>query len=285
MNPLRIEYQTDFDDLCDRGKALSSVYAGNHPFPHIVLDDFFNPADLEKVLGEVDRLDRSKYYEKFMGNLTEHKKFAFLPHQVGTETSKLINYLNSGIFIAFLEKLTGIAALLPDPSYVGAGVHWIDNGGFLEVHADFRNNVKYNLERRLNLLLYLNKDWDESYGGSLELWDVNSMSKEQSIQPVFNRCVIFSTTKEALHGHPSPLNHPRGVPRRSLALYYYTNTWNYTETKDNTNFYTTTLNLRAVGFSGILREAIHNVTPPIVNKTSRALKRLIKNAIGGAQGK
>jgi len=93
------------------------------------------------------------------------------------------------------------------------------------------------LARRINLLLYLNKDWKDEYNGQLELWDRATMTKGKAVAPLFNRAVIFSTVKEALHGHPTPLAAPPGVARRSLALYYYTNTWDAAVQAHTTLYY------------------------------------------------
>lgn len=77
------------------------------------------------------------------------------------------------------------------------------------------------MARKLNLLLYLNKDWNEEWGGDLELWDKNKENCITKISPIANRCVIFNTTGFAWHGHPLPLNCPSNITRKSLALYYY----------------------------------------------------------------
>src|SRR6267378_1567577 len=165
-----ISYQSDRQSLIELGDNQHQVYATNEPFSHIVIDEF---------------LDRE----------TDHNKFAFFPDVVGPNTARLAQYLNSGPFLAYLEKLTGIPNLIADPSYFGGGVHWIENGGYLEVHADFNHLKKYNLERRINLLLYLNKDWKDEYAGDLELWDRPTMTKRKTVAPLFNRTVIFSTVK------------------------------------------------------------------------------------------
>ena len=91
------------------------------------------------------------------------------------------------------------------------------------VHVDFNKHGRYQLDRRLNLLLYLNKDWQEDYGGHFELWDRDMKNCVQKVLPVFNRVAIFSTTEHSWHGHPDPLNCPEDRSRKSLALYYYTN--------------------------------------------------------------
>ena len=70
--------------------------------------------------------------------------------------------------------------------------------------------------------MYLNKDWQEEWGGKLELWDPEMKGCVESILPVFNRCVIFNTDPDSYHGHPDPMTCPEGHFRRSIALYYYT---------------------------------------------------------------
>ena len=121
-----------------------------------------------------------------------------------------------------METLTGIENLISDPYFLGAGLHQIPRGGKLAVHADFNRHNKFPLDRRLNILVYLNKDWKEEYGGHLELWD-RDMSKCKKIAPLFNRMVVFPVTDWAYHGHPEPLTCPEGRTRKSIALYYYTN--------------------------------------------------------------
>jgi hypothetical protein len=118
--------------------------------------------------------------------------------------------------VLWLERLMG------DPYFLGGGFHEIFSGGKLAVHADFRVHKRLNLERRINVLLYLNESWDYDYGGELELWDKSMDSCFERVVPVVNRCVIFNTDSRSFHGHPDPLKVPEGVTRKSLALYYYT---------------------------------------------------------------
>jgi 2OG-Fe(II) oxygenase superfamily len=271
-----INYQTDRQSLAELGEKEHEVYVGNQPFSHIVIDDFFDPKALGEVLAEVDSVDRSKRYAKFLDRETDHNKFAFFPDVVGPNTARLAQCLNSGPFLAYLEKLTGIQNLIADPSYFGGGVHWIENGGYLEIHADFNHLKKYNLERRINLLLYLNQDWKDEYHGHLELWDRETMTKRKEVAPIFNRVVIFSTVKEALHGHPTPLNAPQGAARRSLALYYYTNTWEPSVQAHSTLYHISQKHKVKMRPSRILRNFIQDLIPPIFKKAERAIKRAVK---------
>ena len=120
-----INYFSDKATLAAKGQKLTEAYANNKPWPHIVLDDFFDPEVLEQVRGEAAAVRRSEYYEKFVDRKSDHNKYAFAPDAVGPETARLINFLNSGATVAYLEKLTGISGLLADPSYFGGGLHKI----------------------------------------------------------------------------------------------------------------------------------------------------------------
>jgi hypothetical protein len=271
-----ISYQSDPASLRELGEQWYPTYSSNAPYPHIVIDDFFDSQTLSGVLSEVNAVDRSRRYAKFVDRKTDHNKFAFFPEAVGPDTSRLVNFLNSGPFLSYMEKLTGIDNLIADPSYFGGGLHLIENGGFLEVHADFNHLKKYNLERRINLLLYLNEDWKDEYNGQLELWDRKTMSKAKTVSPIFNRCVVFSTTKESLHGHPAPLATPPGIARRSLALYYYTNTWDPAVQTHTTLYYISRHNKVKLRVLRIVRGFILDLIPPIFRKSFRAIKRLIK---------
>jgi Rps23 Pro-64 3,4-dihydroxylase Tpa1-like proline 4-hydroxylase len=271
-----INYLSDKATLAAEGQKLSESYAQNKPWPHIVLDDFIDPEVLEQVREEAAAVRRSDYYEKFVDRKTDHNKYAFAPDVVGPATARLINFLNAGAFVSYLEKLTGISGLLPDPSYFGGGLHKIRSGGYLEVHVDFNRLRRYNLERRLNLLLYLNKDWRSSYNGNLELWDRPSMSLVTSVPPIFNRCVVFSTTNESMHGHPVPLATPQGVERMSIALYYYTNTWNPREEEHSTLFHISRDNKVRIRPSRVYRSVVRTLMPPIFLNSLRAVKQLVR---------
>src|SRR6185436_17882303 len=151
---------------------------------------------------------------------TEKKLASKLESQLGERTRRFIWGLNSQVFLTYLETLTGIEGLIPDPHLFGGGLHQIVPGGFLKVHADFNRHEKLKLDRRLNVLIYLNRDWKEEYGGHLELWNRDMSRPERRVLPLFNRCVVFSTTDFSYHGHPDPLRCPEGRTRKSIAMYY-----------------------------------------------------------------
>ena len=210
-------------NLQQLASKLANTYQTNKPFPSIYIDDFFDENFLEEVLKEFPRVDQLKdkiYY----ANPNEDKYATKGEYTFGDQTKKLVHFLNSQPFLEFLQKITGIEeTLIPDPYFEGGGFHEIKPGGFLKVHVDFHKNKKLQLSRRVNFLIYLNKDWEEEYGGHLELWEKDMSQCVSKILPKFNRAAMFSTTGDSWHGHQDPLNCPEGKSRKSLALYYYTN--------------------------------------------------------------
>ena len=101
--------------------------------------------------------------------------------------------------------MTGIEGLIPDPDFLGGGFHETLRGGHLGIHADFNIHKRLILHRKINVLIYLNDNWKESYGGNLELWDKKMNGKVVSVSPTINKCVIFNTDIDSFHGHPDPL--------------------------------------------------------------------------------
>jgi Rps23 Pro-64 3,4-dihydroxylase Tpa1-like proline 4-hydroxylase len=209
------------NELIQLGKELSGQYQTAKPFPNIVIDDAFPKELLNGVLEEFPSPNQIDWLE--FKNKNELKLAARNELQFGSNTRSFIHFLNSGVFISFLEQLTGIKNLIPDPNLEGGGLHQILKGGLLKIHADFNKHPKTGLDRRLNVLVYLNKDWEEGFGGHFELWNNSMTHCEKKILPLFNRMAIFSTTSTSYHGHPDPLNCPEDRSRKSIAIYYYTN--------------------------------------------------------------
>lgn len=211
-----------YRDLSAVAQDAAVAYKNGSPFPNIYFKDFFNSDVLESVLEEFPDLAQ-KDAIKF-DNPNEKKLGGKGEHPFGKETKKFMHFLNSQPFLEFLQQLTGITeTLIGDPYFVGGGLHEIKKGGLLKIHADFNKHPILKLDRRINALVYLNKDWKEEYGGHFELWDKTMTQCEKKILPEFNTLAIFSTTSFSYHGHPNPLNCPDDRSRKSLALYYYSN--------------------------------------------------------------
>jgi hypothetical protein len=200
--------------------ALHPRYAAADPFPHIVLDNFLPTTFVQRLLDMFPQKDLASVARN---GPNQNAKRGYRPDDLNDSPCRSYLYaFNSRPFLSFLENLTGIDGLIPDPYYLGGGLHEIERGGRLAIHADFNVHAKLNLLRRVNVLLFLNKDWDPGYGGHLELWDAGMSHCVVSIAPVFNRCVVFNTDRRSFHGHPDPLDCPQERTRRSIALYYYT---------------------------------------------------------------
>jgi len=210
-----------YKNLQELAKANKVNYINAHPFPNTYFDDFFDEKMLTRVLEEFP--DMQKKPDLKFDTPNEKKLASKGEYRFGTVTKSFMHFLNSQPFLEFLSELTGIDKLIPDPYFEGAGCHQIMPGGMLKVHADFNKNRFLGLDRRLNILIYLNKDWEDSYGGHFELWDRRMTKCEKKILPIFNRMALFSTTSFSYHGHPNPLTCPTDRSRKSLALYYYTN--------------------------------------------------------------
>lgn len=218
----------DYNKLAAIAEQRAGDYQNASPFPHITLDDFLDTTLVEQLVAKFPALkakpgqtpDAAKTED---GKLPQPNKL-WLSNQIGVDPliRQLYWELNSAPFLAFLEKLTGIDNLLPDPHMAGGGVHQTLRDGLLMVHADFNKHPQFQLDRRLNILLYLNPGWEDHWGGQLELWARDLSRCEKRISPLGGRCVIFSTTRDSFHGHPHPLMCPPEQSRKSIALYYYT---------------------------------------------------------------
>jgi len=212
-------------------------YLNQKPFPYIVIDDFLPSEVLENILQEFPSTD-SDLWHRFH-NKREIKLGSTKEGLIPQTIRSFLHEFNSGSFLEALEEVTGIPNLIADTKLEGGGIHQIEAGGKLGMHIDFNQHPHNGLIRRLNLLIYLNKDWKEEYGGCLELWDRETLKPFEKIIPAFNRAVLFETSKNSLHGHPEPLTPPPGKTRKSIALYYYTSPTLSEQSKQDSRKHTT----------------------------------------------
>ena len=219
--PLSIRSFLPLSRMSEIAESTRLAYASAKPFPHFVVDNFFDPALVDQVLTEFPKPGQIKW--QTFDNEQEIKLASASESSFGPVTRLLLYHLNSITFLEFLSKVTGIENLIPDPCFEGGGLHQIPRGGKLGIHADFNKHRRFGLDRRLNVILYLNRDWRDEYGGHLELWNRDVSRCEAKILPLYNRLAVFGTTDFTFHGHPDPLQCPEGMTRKSLALYYFTN--------------------------------------------------------------
>lgn len=205
------------------GSNMKNIMHYSDPYDHWVIDNFVqaeHACELAADFGDVNDKKWFIYDNPLEVKWTLNNWWNFPP-----ATYRFIQYLNSPEFIDHLQDMTGIPKLYPDPGLHGAGWHVHGTGGKLNVHLDYSMHPKLNLERRLNLILYLSEDWDPAWGGNLQLWegsDRKAYLKAKEIDCVFNRAIIFDTTQNSWHGFPDILTCPKGQYRKSIAMYYLT---------------------------------------------------------------
>ena len=211
----------DVDILPSLARELRPQWDTAEPFPHVVIDDFLPPNTADQVL---DAFDEAVKGWVFHNHYNERKYFNNKKELMAPGMKELLSDFESPRWLQFLEEVTGIPNLLADPTLEGgAGLLRNLPGCYLNIHRESATHGRNaDWDRKLNLLLYLNKGWKEEWQGNLELHDYRTHTCVKSIKPNFNRMLIFRTNEIAFHGHPHKLMCPEGVMRRSIALYYFT---------------------------------------------------------------
>ena len=217
---------TQFYFDSERLRAIAQERSGHYqtawPFPYTAIEEFVPRQVARACEAEFAQASR-EHWQMYTDEGNTYKFELSDERRMGPVTRQLVAQFNGRAMIEFLEELTGIRGLVGDPYLVGGGLHELRPGGFLRVHADFNVHPLLNLDRRINVLLYLNEDWEDDWGGELELWDRTMHERAAAIPPVLGRAVIFNTTDRSFHGNPNVVSCPEDRARRSLAFYYYTN--------------------------------------------------------------
>ncbi|HEX8556562.1 MAG TPA: 2OG-Fe(II) oxygenase [Pyrinomonadaceae bacterium] len=200
-----------------RVEQLASEFKQAEPFPHLVIEDFLNltPDEAAGVYPTPDWPHWNRRNDFYQSGKMYCRDTDVIPPLI----SSMFYELSSPPFLRFLESVTGIGGLIPDPYYEGGGLHCSGPEGVLMPHTDFHYYGRLKLYRRINLLLYLNPGWEENFGGCLELWEKGANKPAKLIVPDWGTCVIFRTDDHSVHGFSTPIK--PGHWRRSVALYYY----------------------------------------------------------------
>lgn len=209
-------------------QQLKQQFSKEDPFNHVVIDNFLDDKYLNSILNEIQNYSTDIWYDKKNSSINnesdtifQSKKIALTDYaKMGYLSKSFIDLSRSPKFTQFLVDVTGIEHLESDPLLYGGGIHKITENGRLSIHSDFNIHPILNKFRRLNVLLYLNKNWTPDLHGELELWSKDMTQCVKRIEPIFNRLIIFRITDDAFHGHPEPWT--SSTPRLSFALYYYT---------------------------------------------------------------
>jgi 2OG-Fe(II) oxygenase superfamily len=204
-------------DLTQLARTHAESYHAASPWPHVVLDDLIDPALI--AAAEQEELEPSLSLEI---DRSYRKIKAESPEPNGPAATKILDSIGSAPFVTFLEELTGVSGLIPDPTHYWAGLHVNPPGAFQAIHRDFRVHPITGLFHRVNILIYLNSDWKSEYAGELELWKTDKSACERQVAPVAGKSVIFEAGPLAFHGIPEPIRCPTGRARLSLAAIYYT---------------------------------------------------------------
>lgn len=242
----------DLASLQERIELIRSSFHAKKPFHYVVIEDFLRSTSAEKILNAYPSVSKGVWNGTTY--IQQVNKFVQNRFEEDNIFSAVFKELNSQEFVEWLQQVTGIDSLLPDEKLFGAGLHQSVNGAFLNVHVDFNKHPATGFYRRLNVLVYLNQNWQPDYQGALELWDMTGEDPVlmETVQPLFNRCVIFETNKHSFHGHPKPLHLPSGMSRKSLATYYYTvQSGNSQETSMHNTIF-----INTEGWRGEIRKAV-----------------------------
>jgi hypothetical protein len=216
--------------------ALSRQFRDARPFPHVVIDGFFQPDFCAALLAQFPAFDEHKAINEnglVGGKATEEKV-----RRLGSAYRQLDDAVRGAAFCELIGRITGIPDLQYDPHYFGGGTHENREGQDLDPHVDFNYHPVTRQHRRLNLIVYLNESWEDDWGGSLQLhrdpYRPPGEDEIVTVTPLLNRCVIFETSERSWHGFER-IRLPAGrraLTRKSFALYYYTDTRPAAETAE-----------------------------------------------------
>lgn len=240
----------DFDLLSTKADDIKSAFNETKPFRYVVFDNLFSTDSAQKIYSCYPEVNEKTWNGTTY--LDQKNKFQQSRFESGTLLASVFEELNGDKFRNWLQQITLLESpILGDQELFGGGLHQSVNGAFLNVHVDYNIHPTTQFHRRLNVIIYMNKNWKDEYEGHLELWDLSGENKKQiaKIAPTFNRCVIFETNEISFHGHPKPLNTPAGVNRKSIATYYYTETRPENEIAENHN----TIYVNTEGINGSVK--------------------------------
>ena len=212
----------NWQNLEDNLEAYHEQFDNAPSFRHVVMDNFLEPEMCRRVSAGFETALSHKNHGATKSHRDVLRKTGTPNLNVMTRDQVAVfDEIHSQRFLDFLERLTGISPVYADAALKGGGLHSSARGGYLNVHTDFNFHPSDDTHRPLNLILYVNEEWQEEWEGALELWNEDVTRCEAKIFPQFNRAALFETSEISFHGHPIPLNCPEGVTRKSLAVYYY----------------------------------------------------------------
>lgn len=263
----------NLDELLDRKvsdpvylEALRQQVASAQPFPHMVVEGWFDPVLLELVAEEFNALPRTEWTTQF--NDYARVERSRTDARIGPASQLYFSLIHSSFFLNLLSYVSGVNDLVPDPHLFGGGLHETLPGGSFGIHADFDRHPRNALNNEMVFITYLNKDWQPEWNGALELWDAGKQQCVGKVEPEFGRSILMTHGKTHFHGHSLPLAPPPGRTRRSVAAYYYANRFAREDRRQamlSTFLFTTKQDRR--------KEFAKQFLPPILVKAFKRLAR------------
>lgn len=199
-------------------KDYSVDYSHGNPVPWLTFDDFLPEHLLKDVQEEIDAIPNHLW-----GKFTRNNSFMFECNNLkwSPRTRRLVHELNSSEFLKWLEAITGLEKLIPDPHLIGAGFMRCGPGHSLQLHTDFNWNEELHLNRVLSMIIYVSREWQPQWEGSLEFWNFDKTKCLHKVNPTPNRMLLWNHNDKFIHGHPNPILCPEGVYRDGLRLFYF----------------------------------------------------------------
>lgn len=213
-------------DTYSNTRQLNDEFVGTPPYPMIVLDNFL-PKEIALSMEQECNAIPEKYWSEFTRRNSYMQECVNL--DVAPEATQFVSQMHSQQIMTWLTKMTGIKDLIPDPYLVGAGYSKSFRGNTLKMHTDFNWNDKMKVHRMLSLIVYLNSDWQEEWGGHLQFNDFDNKTPVQRIAPLFNRAIIWRHHKRGFHGFPEPLQCPDNMSRKTFRLFFYVSNATYND--------------------------------------------------------
>ena len=214
-NVLEVLAEHDFDHLARKFQSAT-------PYPWVCIDNFLKPDFAEILASSYPSYDDASNLGREFKAINETRKVQVVDaNKYPAPVAKVHQLFSSDEWLDIVSNFTGIPNLLADPDMNGGGMHLYGSGALLDVHVDFNFVESRSWHRRLNILLFLNREWKSEWGGQFELWNADVSDRGGALDPVHNRCVLFQTNEISYHGVKKVVCPPQ-VTRNSFAAYYYT---------------------------------------------------------------
>ena len=205
---------------------LAQRFKQGEPFRHVVIDDFLTAKFCSELCEQFP-----EFHDSHAINENEQVGGKAIREEVralGDAYRKADDLIQAPEFLALIGRITGVSDLHYDPHYFGGGTHENREGQDLDPHIDFNYHPVSKQHRRLNLIIYLNPEWEDSWGGSLQLHRDPYLEPSEdeivTLTPLMNRCVIFETNERSWHGFDRIClpDDKKSLSRKSFAVYFYT---------------------------------------------------------------